>query len=167
MCNINIDLLIQNKSWKKQKDINLNLMEDTFKAVYNHLKVPICKRNIEVSITLSDDKNIRVLNKEYRHKDKSTNVLTFSLYNNKKDIFRDMEILPVMCLGDMVFSYETIEKEAEEQNKTFKNHFTHMLIHSYLHLFAYDHIKVKERKEMESIEIEILKKFGIDNPYII
>ena len=65
MCNINIDLLIQNKSWKKQKDINLNLMEDTFKAVYNHLKVPICKRNIEVSITLSDDKNIRVLNKEY------------------------------------------------------------------------------------------------------
>ena len=167
MCNINIDLLIQNKSWKKQKDINLNLMEDTFKAVYNHLKVPICKRNIEVSITLSDDKNIRVLNKEYRHKDKSTNVLTFSLYNNKKDIFRDMETLPVMCLGDMVFSYETIEKEAEEQNKTFKNHFTHMLIHSYLHLFAYDHIKVKERKEMESIEIEILKKFGIDNPYLI
>lgn len=167
MCNINIDLLIQNKSWKKQKDINLNLMEDTFKAVYNHLKVPICKRNIEVSITLSDDKNIRVLNKEYRHKDKSTNVLTFSLYNNKKDIFRDMETLPVMCLGDMVFSYETIEKEAEEQNKTFKNHFTHMLIHSYLHLFAYDHIKVKERKEMEGIEIEILKKFGIDNPYFI
>lgn len=167
MCNINIDLLIQNKSWKKQKDINLNLMEDTFKAVYNHLKVPICKRNIEVSITLSDDKNIRVLNKEYRHKDKSTNVLTFSLYNNKKDIFRDMETLPVMCLGDMVFSYETIEKEAEEQNKTFKNHFTHMLIHSYLHLFAYDHIKVKERKEMEGIEIEILKKFGIDNPYLI
>lgn len=167
MCNINIDLLIQNKSWKKQKDINLNLMEDTFKAVYNHLKVPICKRNIEVSITLSDDKNIRVLNKEYRHKDKSTNVLTFSLYNNKKDIFRDMETLPVMCLGDMVFSYETIEKEAEEQNKTFKNHFTHMLIHSYLHLFAYDHIKAKERKEMESIEIEILKKFRIDNPYLI
>ena len=82
-------------------------------------------------------------------------------------IFRDMETLPVMCLGDMVFSYETIEKEAEEQNKTFKNHFTHMLIHSYLHLFAYDHIKAKERKEMESIEIEILKNFGIDNPYII
>ena len=70
-------------------------------------------------------------------------------------------------MGDIIFSYDTIKKEAEEQNKTFLNHFIHMLVHSYLHLFAYDHIKENERRKMETMEIEILKIINIDNPYII
>ena len=167
MCNINIDLLIRDRQWKKENDININLMEDIFKLVFDHLKVPLCKRNIEISITLTDDENIRVLNKDYRHKDKKTNVLTFSLYEKKENILEDMEKLPYMSLGDVVFSYDTIKQEAKEQNKTFKNHFIHMLVHSYLHLFSYDHIKAKEQKEMEKLEIEILAKLGIKNPYII
>lgn len=167
MCNINIDLLIQNRHWKKEEDINLNLMEDIFKIVFNYLKIPMCKRNIEISITLTDDENIRVLNKDYRRKDKPTNVLTFSLYEKKASILEDMEKLPLMSLGDIVFSYDTIKKEAKDQNKDFKNHFIHLLIHSYLHLFSYDHIKEKDRKEMEKLEIEILEKISIKNPYII
>lgn len=166
MCNINIDLLIQDKQWKKE-DINISLMEDIFKLVFDHLNVPLCKRNIEISITLSDDDNIRVLNKDYRHKDKATNVLTFSLYEKRVNILEDMEKLPYMSLGDIVFSYDTIKQESQEQDKTFKNHFIHMLIHSYLHLFSYDHIKTKDRKEMEKLEIEILAKLGIKNPYLI
>lgn len=167
MCNINIDLLIQDRQWKKEEDINLNLMEDIFKIVFNYLKIPMCKRNIEISITLTDDENIRVLNKDYRRKDKATNVLTFSLYEKKANILEDMEKLPLMSLGDIVFSYGTVKKEAKEQNKDFKNHFVHLLIHSYLHLFSYDHIKEKDRKVMERLEIEILEKLDIKNPYII
>lgn len=167
MSNTNIDLLVQDKSWKIEKDINLKLMEDTFKLVSNYLKIPMCENTIEISITLSDDENIRVINKDYRHKDKATNVLTFSLYNKKHEIFKDIKKLPCMTLGDIIFSYDTIKKEAEEQSKTFKDHFIHMLIHSYLHLFSYDHIEQNERKLMENTEITILKKLGIKNPYII
>lgn len=167
MCNINIDLLIQDRHWKKQENINRNLMEDIFKLVFDHLKVPMCKKNIEISITLTDDENIKILNRDYRQKDKATNVLTFSLYDNKDNILNDMQKLPYMSLGDIVFSYDTIKQEAEEQSKEFKNHFIHMLVHSYLHLFSYDHINDKDRKNMEKIEIDILNKLNINNPYII
>ena len=167
MSNINIDLLVQDKSWKVQKDINKKLMEDIFKLVLNYLKIPMCKNTIEISITLTNDKNIKILNRDYRHKDKPTNVLTFSLYEKKPDILNDIIKLPCMALGDIIFSYDTIKIESEKQNKTFKDHFIHMLVHSYLHLFGYDHIKKKEQNEMEKIEIEILKSIGIDNPYLI
>lgn len=167
MSNINIDLLIQDKSWKSQKDINKKLMEDVFKLVLDYLKIPICENSIEISITLTNDKNIRILNRDYRHRDKATNVLTFSLYEKKEDVVNDISKLPFMALGDIIFSYDTIKKESVEQNKDFKEHFIHMLVHSYLHLFTYDHIKKKERDVMEKIEIEILQSIGIKNPYVI
>ena len=167
MSNISIDLLIQDRSWKSQKEVNKKLMEDIFKLVLNYLKIPMCKNTIEISITLSDDENIRTLNRDYRHRDKSTNVLTFSLYEKKSDVIRDIKKLPCMALGDIIFSYDTIERESKEQNKTFLNHFIHMLVHSYLHLFSYDHIEKKEQDEMEKIEINILKLINIDNPYIV
>lgn len=166
MSNIDIDLLIKDRLWKGQKDINKVLMSDVFNMVLDYLKIPLCKNPIEISITLTDDKNIRVLNKNYRHKDKPTNVLTFSLYEKKSDIISDIKKLPCMSLGDIIFSFDTINQEAEEQGKTFKDHFIHMLVHSYLHLFGYDHIKPDEQNKMETMEIKILAKMGIANPYI-
>ena len=166
--NIDIDLLVQCKLWKNENDINEKLMEKTFLLVFDYLKLSTNNDNsIELSITLTDDEHIQSLNKEYRHRDKPTNVLTFSLYENKKSIINDLKTLPCMALGDIIFSYDTIKKEAKEQNKTFLNHFIHMLVHSYLHLFGYDHIKYYERKKMENMEIEILKSINIDNPYVI
>jgi len=167
MSNINIDLLVQDRSWKSQKEINKQLMEDIFKLVLNYLKIPMCENTVEISVTLTNDENIRTLNKNYRHRDRPTNVLTFSLYEKKSDVVNDIRKMPFMALGDIIFSYDTIEKESREQHKTFKNHFIHMLIHSYLHLFSYDHIEKREQKEMENIEIEILKSLNIDNPYTI
>lgn len=165
---VDIDLLIQDKSWKSNKNINKGLMENIFRIVIKHLKLLIHKDSlIELSITLTNDEQIHKLNKEYRHKDRATNVLTFSLYENKKDIIKDLKNLPCMSLGDIIFSFDTIDREAKEQNKSFLNHFTHMLVHSYLHLFGYDHIKYHERKKMEIMEVEILKSINIDNPYVI
>ncbi len=166
MSNIDIDLLIKDKTWKNQKDINKELMVNVFDRVLNYLKIPMCNNTIEISITLTDDKHIRVLNKNYRHKDKPTNVLTFSLYEKKSNIISDIKKLPCMSLGDIIFSFDTIEKESEEQEKTFKDHFIHMLVHSYLHLFGYDHIKPDEQFQMETMEIDILRNMNIENPYI-
>lgn len=165
---IDIDLLVQDKSWKSNRNVNKSLMENLFNIVTKYLKLSIHKdSSIELSITLTNDDHIHKLNKEYRHKDRATNVLTFSLYENKKDIIKDLKNLPCMSLGDIIFSFDTIEREAKEQNKTFLDHFTHMLVHSYLHLFGYDHIKCQERKKMEIMEVEILKLININNPYII
>ena len=83
---IDIDLLVQDKSWKTEKNINKKLMKDIFNLVLDYLKISLKNNTIEISINLSNDKHIQKLNKEYRNKDKATNVLTFSIYENKKDI---------------------------------------------------------------------------------
>ena len=166
MNKVNIDLIIEDKIWKKEKEINKKLIKNGFLLVVEYLGIKL-KSNNEISITLSNDEYIKKLNNKYREKDSTTNVLTFSLYNNINNIKNDNLVMPFIALGDIVFAYDTICKEAHEQNKSFINHFIHLLIHSILHLFAFDHIKENDRKKMEKIEIEILQAFNIDNPYII
>jgi probable rRNA maturation factor len=106
----------------------------------------------EISIVLADDAFIQDLNKRYRHKDKPTNVLSFPQEDDRH-------------LGDVIFAYETIARESKEQNKSFKDHFMHLIVHGVLHLLGFDHETDKEASEMEKLEIEILKTLGISNPY--
>ena len=72
--------------------------------------------------------------------------------------------LPVPA-GDIIIAYETVAREAQEQSKTLKAHFIHMLVHSFLHLLGYDHMKDEEADIMENLEIKVLKKLGIKDPY--
>ncbi|MDR2526646.1 MAG: rRNA maturation RNase YbeY [Rickettsiales bacterium] len=155
---INIDIIKNNKKF----NISKKLCKDVFLAVLQYLKIET-KYSVGFSITFDDD--LRLLNKKHRNIDKSTNVLTFSLYNNKEELYKSFNELPLTLMGDVYFSFNVIKKEADEQNKTFYEHFTHLLIHSYLHLLTYDHFYDKERIEMENIEIDILNIFRISNPY--
>ena len=107
-----------------------------------------------LSILLTNDKNIQQLNKDFRHKDKPTNVLSFPA-DNEGDY-----------MGDIAVAFETIKREAIEQDKSFNHHFIHMLIHGILHLDGYDHETDEEAEEMEALEIKILADMGIKNPYI-
>ena len=68
-------------------------------------------------------------------------------------------------MGDIVLAFETVTKESVEQHKTLTEHLTHLLIHGALHLSGYDHITDDEAAQMESLEIEKLKKLGFKNPY--
>lgn len=108
----------------------------------------------EVSVTYTNSEEIHSLNKHYRNVDKPTNVLSFPC-----DYANGM-------LGDIVLAIDVVEKEAKEQNKKFEDHFIHLVVHSFLHLLGYDHIDESEAEEMEALEIEILKKLGISNPYL-
>ena len=112
----------------------------------------VIESDTEVSVVLTDDAHIQVLNRDYRGKDKATNVLSFP---------QDEPQL----LGDIIIAYETIVREAEEQNKHFEDHFTHMLVHGCLHLLGYDHETDEEAEEMEALEIRILGDLGVKNPY--
>ena len=107
---------------------------------------------IEMAVVLADDAFVRELNHTYRGFDKATNVLSFQ--GDGDD------------LGDIVLALETVEREAREQNKSFKTHAQHLLVHGTLHLLGYDHELEKEAAKMEKLEVKILKTLGICNPYL-
>lgn len=114
---------------------------------------------IEISIVLADNDFVQNLNKDYRNKNKPTNVLSFP-QTDESDFN-----MPFIILGDIIIASQVIEEEAQEQNKTVSDHFTHMLVHGCLHLLHYDHETDEEAEEMEKLEIEILNELGIKNPY--
>ena len=109
-----------------------------------------------ISISFSGDKKIMELNSCFRKKYSATNVLSFPSNNKFKN---------TLFLGDIIFSIETILREAKVDNKTVENHLTHLFIHAVLHLLGYDHEKIEDAKKMEYLEIKILSKLKIDNPY--
>jgi probable rRNA maturation factor len=116
--------------------------------------------HIELCIAITDDLEIRKLNKEFRHSDKSTNVLSFC----NENIFKNTQ--KYVMIGDVVISYETIIRQAIEQNKSVIDHLRHMVVHGTLHLLGYDHEKLSQAKEMESLEVKILARMNVNSPYL-
>ena len=154
-----IDIRVNDKRWDDQlkavETLIHNTIEETLEAAYTRSETP------ELSIVLTGDAEIRELNKSYRGKDKATNVLSFPLIDFTSPTFGPQET----ALGDLVLSFDTIEKEAKEQNKSFAHHLQHLLVHGCLHLLGYDHEEDQEAATMEALEAEILATFGIKNPY--
>ncbi|USH01791.1 rRNA maturation RNase YbeY [Grimontia kaedaensis] len=111
----------------------------------------------EVTIRLVDEFESQSLNRDYRGKDKPTNVLSFP--------FEAPPGVELDLLGDLIICRQVVEKEAEEQNKDLLAHWAHMVVHGSLHLLGYDHIDDEEAEEMESLEISIMNALGFDNPY--
>ena len=107
----------------------------------------------ELSIEFMSDDDIQALNKQFRQKDKPTNVLSFP--NDEGDY-----------IGDIAISVDTVTAEADSQKKDIKDHLLHMVVHGTLHLLGYDHESDADAEEMEALEIKILDQFGINNPYL-
>ena len=121
--------------------------------------------HFEVSITLCNDPFIQDINKEWRGKDKPTNVLSFPQFD---DIAEEAAFLPeevAAPLGDIFIAYDTVKRESVEQDKTMHDHSMHMFVHGFLHLIGYDHIEDDEAEEMEALEIKILQRINIANPF--
>jgi probable rRNA maturation factor len=117
----------------------------------------------ELAIMLTDDAGIRTLNQNWRGIDKATNVLSFPALQPPEGADEPDE-MPRM-LGDIAIAYETTRREADDEEKTFANHLSHLAIHGFLHLVGYDHEKDDEAEEMEALEREILATLGIPDPY--
>ena len=145
---ISIDVVSENNLWSKKiknKDVFFNTLVKLFPKKYRFIG-----KKINLSILLSDNKNIKKLNKRFRNKNKPTDVLSFPFekkLNLKKNTY----------LGDIVISYEFMNKLKSLSNLDFKNKVTKIFIHGYLHLLGHDHIKLKDFKKMNQEEEKIYK----------
>lgn len=117
----------------------------------------------ELSIVLADDPFVQALNRDYRGKDAPTNVLSFAFGDDEDEPEGDPDA-PVL-LGDVILSYDTLLREANEQGKPFAHHLAHLVVHGVLHLLGYDHIEDAEAEEMEGLETAILARLTIPDPY--
>ena len=107
------------------------------------------------------------MNRDYRDKDKATNVLSFPFENEMPDLGVDMsDEWGINLLGDVVVCHTVIVDEAQAQEKAVSDHYAHMIVHGILHLCGYDHLDDDEAEEMEGIEVAILAQKQIANPYL-
>ncbi|MFW2852493.1 rRNA maturation RNase YbeY [Sphingomonas sp. TX0543] len=123
---------------------------------------------VEVSVRLASDDDVHALNRQYRGKDKATNVLSFpmvqaDLIDTVSQNTDDGELL----LGDIVLAHGVCEREAAERGITPDAHLTHLIVHGTLHLLGYDHLTDVEGDAMEAIERDALADLGIADPYHI
>ena len=156
---MNIDLYLQ------QDEQSPTLMideEKVLQAIRTTLEQIEFAGDVELGIACVDEQESQTLNHQYRQKDKPTNVLSFPS-EIPADIVDELAQYP---LGDLVICIPVVLAEAEQQQKSATAHFTHLVVHGVLHLLGYDHeLSDEDAEEMEGLEIEILAKLGIDNPY--
>jgi len=111
----------------------------------------------ELCIRIVSEQESQTLNREYRGKDRPTNVLSFP--------FEVPPGIPVSLLGDLVICAEVVAREAQEQHKPVQDHWAHMVVHGTLHLLGFDHINDEEAEEMEALERTLLAQMDIADPY--
>tara|TARA_Y200000002_G_C22556645_1_gene610630 strand:- start:64 stop:582 length:519 start_codon:yes stop_codon:yes gene_type:complete len=154
---LSIEAIIDESLWDRQLifDFQKTLNKISFE-IYKSSDLMNTNKINSVSVLFAGDKKIIELNNRFRKINLPTNVLSFpSFIERNKKIF----------LGDIIFSAETIFKEAKRDKKSCNNHLIHLFIHGFLHLLGYDHQTEDNAKIMEGLEIKILKTLKIDNPY--
>lgn len=123
----------------------------------------------EISVLACDDARIAQLNEDFRQKGRPTNVLSWPSEERAAEIDGDMPDVPELPmdaeLGDIAISYDTCAREAADAGKPFEDHVTHLMVHGTLHLLGFDHIREADADLMEGLEVEILGKLDIPDPY--
>ena len=154
---IKLNYYIQSKNWPRRIS---KVTKITNKVIKKKTDLNFDKNiNYYLNIILLNDKKMKKLNLKYKRKNKTTDVLTFVStlkninYNKTK-----------YC--DIFFSAETIKLDSKKNKISFYDHFTHLLVHSFLHINGYMHKKINDFIKMRKLEIQILNNMGLKNPYI-
>ncbi|SDB97335.1 rRNA maturation RNase YbeY [Acinetobacter boissieri] len=154
-----LDLTLQQHVLAPELVLKRIYIKKVIETALRHLSL---KQDCDIGIACVDLDESHELNLQYRQKDKPTNVLSFPS-EVPEEVLEQLDCMP---LGDLVICIPVVLEEAKNQKKTAIHHFTHMLVHGVLHLLGYDHeISEADAEEMEQLEIEILQKLHIDNPY--
>jgi probable rRNA maturation factor len=162
MAELDIQISIEDIGWPPEESLRA-MAERVLETAARHLreeeKQPFPKMPPEVSLVFTDDASIQDINAEWRGKDKPTNVLSFPAFPVSPGK------VPGPMLGDIIIARETVEREAQELEKSFDDHLTHLMVHGFLHLLGYDHINNDEAEIMEGLETRILAVLGLSDPY--
>ena len=153
---IKVNVISEEKSWSKKIKKKELLFDKIIK--YFPSKFKFLNQKVYLTLLLSNNKKIKVLNQKFRKKNKHTDVLSFPLEKkilNKKEFY----------LGDIIISFNYMNDPKSLTNKEFTEKTVKIFIHGFLHLLGYDHQTEEEAKKMENLEIEILGKLGIASPY--
>jgi probable rRNA maturation factor len=138
-----ITLVVEDPAWRKPRGLQTKVKEAA------QMAARAVKLKGEITVLLADDARLKALNHDFRGKAKPTNVLSF----------------PSADGGDIAIAHGVVTREANEQGKTFADHAIHLTVHGVLHLAGYDHIKPKDAKLMEPLEVKLLERLGIADPY--
>jgi probable rRNA maturation factor len=151
-----LDIRMQSRKWREVGDLRPRVTA----AVGAALALAPVKPSpgAELSLLLTDDKRIRIVNRDWRGFDKATNVLSFPAAPPNR-------IAQSPALGDVVLAYETVAREAEAEGKPIADHLSHLVIHGLLHLLGQDHETDADADRMEALEIAALARLGIADPY--
>ena len=154
---VHYDMAINAEGWQDEETLR-RLVDSVLQATLQELGF----NNIdsELSLVFTNDADIREINAKWRHIDKPTNVLSFPAFALQPG----QE--PGEVLGDIVIARETVEREAAEEDKSFDDHLSHLVVHGLLHLMGYDHQNDEEAEQMETLERKILASLGISDPYL-
>ena len=157
---LHIDVTIGFSYWDAALPDAVTQAKDACEAAFRNAGADIGCQVAEVSIVLANDALVRSLNREYRGRDEPTNVLSFPTAI-KESPHAEIPIL----LGDIIVAYETALNEATVEGKSLSDHLYHLIVHGMLHLLGFDHEVSADADIMEAIEIDVLQKVNIANPY--
>lgn len=162
---MNLEVTIEDARWQRLEPLATRAIQAVLD--YSGLDDDLC----EISLLGCDDARIAELNAEFRDKIAPTNVLSWPAEDLAAEVAGQPPAKPApdftgeMPLGDIAISFDTCAREASEAGKSIDDHVTHLIIHGTLHLLGYDHIRDPDATLMEGVEVEILGKLGIDDPY--
>jgi probable rRNA maturation factor len=153
-----VELIESSRRWRASPGIG-KLVRRAVKAGLQASGARILE-GAEVSVLLADDREIAALNERWRGLAKPTNVLSFPAAAPER-------VAASPLLGDIVVAFETAEREAAEEGKTFPDHVAHLVVHGFLHLLGFDHQSAGEGDRMEALETSALARLGIADPYAL
>ena len=139
--------------------------EETIKKVIEkcYKEENLLESKLIITITLTNNENIKIINKEYRNIDRATDVLSFPMFE-KEDLdkkIKNKDFLHEDILGDIIISVEKVREQAEEYGHSFERELSYMVVHGFYHLMGYDHMEEEEKVEMRKKEDKILNDLKI------
>ena len=159
---IKINVIVKDKNWFKYiKNPEAYLSRKIKKIQTDKF---FGKKRYQFSLLLSEAKEIKYLNKKFRKKNKTTDILSFPS-QNKRELKTLTKSNLEIYLGDIIISYEYINRPKKINIYDFQRKTIKIFIHGFLHLIGFDHETAIEAQEMEALEANILRKLGVPNPY--
>jgi probable rRNA maturation factor len=154
-----VEVIVASPQWRRHPRAAAIVRKAVHAAAKSGTKVASTP-HAELAILLTDDSTIRALNHDWRKLDAPTNVLSFPA-----NVVRADRRFP-RHLGDIAIAYETTAREATAEGKRFDHHLVHLAVHGYLHLLGHDHATDRDAKKMERLEVDILARLDVPDPYL-